>query len=468
MSVRWRGRNWSIRYYGPDGRQREEVIGPNRKEAETVLHQRLYEVRSGIFPILRRRSRITFADHTHEWMTKVATARLRASTKATYQWLLDDHLLPAFGARALTMITPEMIHAYAADELERLAPKTVNHGLPLLREILEAAVEWGRIPSNPTRAVRRVAAPRREMRIWTVGEIRKFLLAADDRWRPLFTVALFTGLRVGEIQAMGWEGGNRPNFTTNKLEVSCSYSHRAKALGRPKTERSIRAVDMVPSVRSLLRSLPRTNAVIFPGVRGSVLSQPDISEAFHRTITRAELSRIRFHDCRHIFASLLIAAGKNVVYVANQMGHYSPAFTLSTYAHLMDRLPVRPVEWIDDLVFPEGLESALNLPLSGAPRGAVACSPVQSAESPKSLEIAVERSDVQSDATGFLVGRAGLEPATLGLRVPCTTSCANGPGEIVAKAKGGVNANGRCAPRQRDVESKRSRGRGGTRQTHQA
>ena len=35
---------------------------------------------------------------------------------------------------------------------------------------------------------------------------------------------------------------------------------------------------------------------------------------------------------------------------------------------------------------------------------------------------------VQHDTTRFLVGRAGLEPATLGLRVPCTTSCANGPG----------------------------------------
>jgi hypothetical protein len=48
--------SYCIRYYGPDGRQRWETIGPNRKEAETVLHQRLYESRIGIYPILRRAS----------------------------------------------------------------------------------------------------------------------------------------------------------------------------------------------------------------------------------------------------------------------------------------------------------------------------------------------------------------------------------------------------------------------------
>jgi hypothetical protein len=50
MGIVRRGSKWAIRYYGPDGRQRWETIGPNKKEAETVLAQRLYEVRSGSFP----------------------------------------------------------------------------------------------------------------------------------------------------------------------------------------------------------------------------------------------------------------------------------------------------------------------------------------------------------------------------------------------------------------------------------
>jgi Phage integrase family len=190
---------------------------------------------------------------------------------------------------------------------------------------------------------------------------------------------------------------------------------------------------MVPSVRRALQCL-RQNAqgpLVFSGQRGGVLSQPDISEAFHETLKAAGVTRIRFHDCRHVFASLLIAAGKNVKYIATQLGHHSAAFTLDTYGHLMDRLPVRPVEWIDDLVFPEGFETALNLHMPAAPSGNIAGHAVQSSEARKAKADATSSNLVQSDATGFLVGRAGLEPATLGLRVPCTASCANGPGHLL-------------------------------------
>src|SRR5262249_25773032 len=151
-----------------------------------------------------------------------------------------------------------------------------------------------------------------------------FVLAADPWWRPVFITDLFTGLRVGELQAIARDSMNRPNFTTNKLEVSCAYSHRAKAFGPPKTKHGYRNIDMVPIVRHTLEQLlaiqPATQSVVFSGRRGGVLSQPDISEAFHATIHRAGVTRIRFHDCRHIFASLLIAAGKNAKYIAAQMG----------------------------------------------------------------------------------------------------------------------------------------------------
>jgi len=65
--------------------------------------------------------------------------------------------------------------------------------------------------------------------------------------------------------------------------------------------------------------------------------------------------------------------GKNPLYVARQMGHYSAGFTLDTYGHLMESVPKRQVEWIDELVFPEGWEAALNLHLSGAPSSATPC-----------------------------------------------------------------------------------------------
>lgn len=67
------------------------------------------------------------------------------------------------------------------------------------------------------------------------------------------------------------------------------------------------------------------------------------------------MRKLRPYDLRHTFASLLIAAGKNPLYIARQMGHHSAGFTLDTYGHLMESLPRQEVEWIDEMVFPEGL-----------------------------------------------------------------------------------------------------------------
>jgi hypothetical protein len=62
------------------------------------------------------------------------------------------------------------------------------------------------------------------------------------------------------------------------------------------------------------------------------------------------------------------------------MGRYSAGFTLDTYGHLMEALPKRQVEWIDEIVFPEGFVAALNLPLDAALSSASACSLVQQGE----------------------------------------------------------------------------------------
>ena len=137
-----------------------------------------------------------------------------------------------------------------------------------------------------------------------------------------------------------------------------------------------------------------------------------MKRAWQRTIKATGVRRIRPYDLRHTFASLLITAGRNPLYIARQMGHYSAGFTLDTYGHLMEALSRYQAEWIDELVFPEGWEAALKLHLDGAPEEASGCSSVQSAEAAEPLENKDERNLVQSGAAEGMVGARGLEPRT--------------------------------------------------------
>src|SRR5579859_1001098 len=200
---------------------------------------------------------------------------------------------------------------------------------------------------------------------------------------------------------MRWTDQNWPDFVANRIHVTCGYEAKSKVLGAPKTDRSVRDVDMAPIVRKALETLPTRAAggLVFQRPDGRMFSRSAMDDAWHRTLKATKVRALRPYDLRHTYASLLVAAGKHPLYIARQMGHHSAGFTLETYGHLIDAVPKRQVEWIDEIVFPEGLEAALNLPLSGAPRGASACSPVPSMESSKPSADAASSSCLQSDAT---------------------------------------------------------------------
>jgi Phage integrase family len=90
-----------------------------------------------------------------------------------------------------------------------------------------------------------------------------------------------------------------------------------------------------------------TDELVFPSPEGSVLD-PDnlIKRYFLPAVEHAGLRRIRGHDLRHTFGSLLIQGGASLAYVKEQMGHSSIQITVDTYGHL---IPGANVNWVDQL-----------------------------------------------------------------------------------------------------------------------
>lgn len=160
-----------------------------------------------------------------------------------------------------------------------------------------------------------------------------------------------------------------------------------------------------------IRSCPRTHGAQ-TGLRHSAECSNEQRSLGHRAESphiprRPRLAKVSYAIAKRVSGRFIgerevapITAGKNPLYVSRQMGHHSPAFSFTVYGHLMESLPRQQVEWIDELVFPEGFETALNLHLSGAPQGATTRSPVQSgqpSEPLKNAEFAAACSSAQSD-----------------------------------------------------------------------
>jgi len=178
-------------------------------------------------------------------------------------------------------------------------------------------------------------------------EIARLLDNCPSLYRPLVATALFTGMRQGEALGLQWAD---LDLDTGVVHVRRQLL-RDGTLGPTKTARGSRDITIFPALVALLREHRRTafargHARPSDFVFGSATGGPwhyrnVVRRGLDKATDAARLNvdghpRLRWHDLRHTYASLLIAQGENVVYVSRQLGHADASITLKIYAHLFD------------------------------------------------------------------------------------------------------------------------------------
>jgi integrase len=124
-----------------------------------------------------------------------------------------------------------------------------------------------------------------------------------------------------------------------------------------KTKASDRKVDLGPNMMSDLKKwklacLPNRLNLIFPNGAGNPIDDSSmLRRHFFPALKKAGVDRIRFHDLRHTYASLLIEQGENIKYIQNQLGHSSPSVTLDVYAHLLKPSNPQAASRLENAIF---------------------------------------------------------------------------------------------------------------------
>ncbi|MGD9733191.1 MAG: tyrosine-type recombinase/integrase [Desulfamplus sp.] len=165
-----------------------------------------------------------------------------------------------------------------------------------------------------------------------------------------------TGMRIGEVTALQWDD---IDFDKRFIHVQRTFS-RGK-LGTPKNGKD-RMVDMSKQLSKVLADLKvqRNNEAIEKGWKNfpkwlfvnQIGSYLDIhnwrSRVFYKVLEKAGFKKIRIHDLRHTYASLLIEAGESLTYIRDQLGHHSISFTVDIYGHLTPGGNKAAVDSLDD------------------------------------------------------------------------------------------------------------------------
>jgi integrase len=355
-AIRKRGKQYAIRYYDAAGQRRWETIGPNLHEARQVLAERMWERRNGKFRL--NRQPITMKEFAAKWdedyvTVQIRLGRMKESSAESCRSRLRLHVVPFLGRMRLDEITlPHVREFMKALLAKELSPKTVLNVMVVLKEMLKHAVQWGYLDANPAQCAERPRGEEQEMEILTPSEIRRLLAAADDPVRTLLLCAVLTGMRRGELLGLRWEDID--------LEGHRLFVRRALWRGKfvtPKSRRSRRTIDLAPTLQAALAQLPSRfqGGLVFCRKDGKPIDPDNFAHRdWARVLRRAELRRIRFHDLRHTYASLLIAQGAHPKYIQAQLGHASIQTTLDRYGHLMPDVHAAEARKLDRLVFGDG------------------------------------------------------------------------------------------------------------------
>jgi len=317
------------------GRWREKVAGPRRKDAEALLRRVLEEVAQGTFG--EEREDPTFAEFAVRFL-EAKKGEIKASTYADYEQVLRNHLVPFFGKTKLSAITPARVQGFLSWEGERgTSPATTGKVYRVLKVVLRHALVLELIGRDPTVAIRPPRVERKEMDHLTPEEVEALLDKAEGDIRDIIAVAVFTGLRQGEIFALRWQD---IDFEAGLIRVVRSYRY-PHGFTDLKSSASRRTVPMLPRLSSILaerhrvQGRPGPEELVFPSEAGTPLDRHNLlTREFEPALERAGLRKIRFHDLRHTYASLCIAAGMDPKALQQAMGHSSITVTMDTYAHL--------------------------------------------------------------------------------------------------------------------------------------
>lgn len=255
--------------------------------------------------------------------------------------ILARHAAPHLGAVPLRRLSETHVAAWHRTlRAVGLAPATVRRAHTTLASALDGAVGRGLLAANPCRAVGPPALAAHARRTWTAAEAARFLAAVkDDPLAALWTLAVGTGLRRGELVGLRWEDVDLGRATLAvRRSIGWGLAGEGLIETPPKTAAGRRPVALPPSCVAALAALPHRDGWVFPAAAGGPLDPNLVGVRWKRLVAALGLPPIRLHDLRHTHATLLLAAGVHPRVVQERLGHADVGTTLRVYSHVGEGL----------------------------------------------------------------------------------------------------------------------------------
>ncbi|MBP3396064.1 MAG: site-specific integrase [Clostridia bacterium] len=303
-------------------------------------------------------AKMTLSKWLDVWLEEYVAPASKPLTYTTYKSRVETHIKPALGRIKLTSLNATQIQALYNNllKVQELQPKTIKNLHGILHKALEQALKLRYIGLNPADACTLPRIEKKEIKPLSETEIAAFLVAIGEGepLQDLFTVALFTGMREGEICGLPW---NAVDFRAGTITVKQQLCKEKQKGGQhyiaPTKNDKARTLTAAPFVMDILKRVRQEQKnnhltmglgwqnefdLVFTDKAGRYIVPQTALKRFKAIATKIGRPDARFHDLRHTYAVTALQEGDDVKTVQQNLGHATASFTLDVYGHVSEKM----------------------------------------------------------------------------------------------------------------------------------
>lgn len=352
----WQGRYTEGFDPGTGKQIQRSITGKTQKEVAQKLRQITASLDDGTY---KAPCKLTVGEWLDIW-TQDYLVSVKPRTVDSYKTTVENHLKPAFAAMKLDALkTQDVQRFYNSLQVEcgdrkPLSAKSVRNIHGVFHKAMQQAVLIGYLRVNPTDACTLPRVIKKEMHPLEEDQVTAFLKEVQGSPHEyLYKIALFTGLREGEILGLGWDHIDLENgILTVKRQLRKEQKKGGQYYFSPPKNNRARSISLAPSVVLLFRLQKlaqnsmrmeagdawQENGLVFSNQTGGYLSYRTVYDCFKRIVKRIGSPSTRFHDLRHTYAVACIKSGDDIKTVQENLGHATAAFTLDVYGHVTKQM----------------------------------------------------------------------------------------------------------------------------------
>lgn len=279
---------------------------------------------------------------------------LKKNTISNYERALANQIEPFIGSLTAQRTSARKLQDWINDISAKWSPKTVLNAKSLLSSSYERLVRMGELSENPCHRLLLPKKEHKEAEFLDEKESREFIKVVMDlsgEWLPYklaFEIAIFCGLRSGEILGLDWQDVDLINCTLTVRQTRYPETGASPRLDTPKNVKSRRTIGFPVELKKdfialasfyserkiLLRSEWIDSPAVIRGTWGQPLCQSMLIKKLHDLQNKHNLKKITMHQLRHTNISIMISIGLDLKTIQERGGYSNASTPLNIYGHL--------------------------------------------------------------------------------------------------------------------------------------